>query len=107
MKPSKVQRQHLRTWTDLPNIGPASARDLDLLGIQSIEVLGNLDPVDLFIQLCHKTSQIHDPCVLDVLISITRFVAGDEPKDWWAYTAERKVWMQKDPRLLLLKRTLA
>jgi hypothetical protein len=28
--------------------------------------------------------------VLDVLISVTRFMSGDDPKPWWAYTVERK-----------------
>jgi hypothetical protein len=32
----------------------------------------------------------HDPCVLDVFISVTRFMAGDAPQPWWAYTAQRK-----------------
>jgi hypothetical protein len=28
--------------------------------------------------------------VLDVFISVTRFMAGDDPKPWWHYTEERK-----------------
>ena len=32
----------------------------------------------------------HDPCVLDVFMSITRFMDGDPPRPWWDYTAERK-----------------
>jgi hypothetical protein len=28
--------------------------------------------------------------VLDVFISITRFVDGEAPRAWWDYTAERK-----------------
>jgi hypothetical protein len=28
--------------------------------------------------------------VLDVFLSITRFMAGDAPQPWWHYTAERK-----------------
>jgi hypothetical protein len=28
--------------------------------------------------------------VLDVLISVTRFMSGDDPKLWGAYTGERK-----------------
>lgn len=28
--------------------------------------------------------------LLDVYISITRFMDGEAPKPWWAYTAERK-----------------
>ena len=32
----------------------------------------------------------HDPCVLDVFMSITRFMDGEAPRAWWDYTPERK-----------------
>ncbi len=35
MKPERVVRENVRTFTDLPNIGPASARDFALLGFSS------------------------------------------------------------------------
>ncbi len=28
--------------------------------------------------------------MLDTLISVVRFMDGDEPQPWWHYTAERK-----------------
>jgi hypothetical protein len=37
-----------------------------------------------------KTGVRHDPCVLDVFMSITRFMDGEDPKAWWDYTPERK-----------------
>jgi hypothetical protein len=40
--------------------------------------------------LCEMTATRHDPCVIDVFMSVTRFMAGDEPRPWWSYTAERK-----------------
>jgi len=40
--------------------------------------------------LCGKTGVRHDPCVIDVFMSITRFMDGEEPRPWWAYTDERK-----------------
>jgi hypothetical protein len=36
------------------------------------------------------TNTRHDPCVLDVFISVTRFMAGGAPQAWWKFTAERK-----------------
>ena len=90
MNPEKVSRHCLDRLTDLPNVGPAMAADLRRLGIQSPDELVGRDPYALYAGLCEVTGLRHDPCVLDVFISITRFMAGDAPRPWWAYTAERK-----------------
>ncbi|MDD2465839.1 MAG: helix-hairpin-helix domain-containing protein [Desulfobulbus sp.] len=90
MNPSKVDRRQLQLLTDLPNIGKAIAADLKLIGIcQPSDLLG-LDPYQMYAQLCEITGYRHDPCVIDVFISVTRFIAGEDPNPWWAYTAERK-----------------
>ena len=39
MNPSKVRRDRLSALTDLPNIGPAMAADLRLLGFERPEQL--------------------------------------------------------------------
>jgi hypothetical protein len=90
MHPSKVDRRRVRVLTDLPNVGPATAKDLVLLGITAPGQLVGRDPVDLFERLGRATGVRQDPCVLDVLLSITRFMAGDAPRVWWDYTSERK-----------------
>lgn len=90
MTPHKVQRNQLTRLTDLPNVGPACAKDLQLLGIFSPADLRGKDPLEMYRSLCIKTGLRHDPCVLDVFMSITRFISGDPPQVWWAYTAERK-----------------
>lgn len=90
MNPSKVERNQVRTLTDLPNIGRAGAEDLRLLGIDEPHQLIGKCPFEMYQLLCEKTGASHDPCVIDVFISITRFMAGDEPRSWWAYTEERK-----------------
>jgi hypothetical protein len=90
MHPDKVDRTRLRALTDLPNIGPASARDLQLLGIQTPSQLVDRNPFEMYETLCDKTATRHDPCVIDVFMSVTRFMAGDYPRPWWDYTAERK-----------------
>lgn len=90
MNPDKVIREKTFKLTDLPNIGKAGAADLMLLGIHQPEDLKDRDPYQMYQQLCDITAKRHDPCVIDVFISITRFMQGDAPKVWWAYTAERK-----------------
>lgn len=90
MKPSKVERSKTVKLTDLPNIGKASAADLQLLGLRSPQDLIGRDPFQMYEELCDRTGQRHDPCVIDVFMSITRFMAGDDARPWWDYTAERK-----------------
>jgi len=90
MNPAKVRREAVRTLTDLPNIGPACAADLRLLGIDAPQDLLGRNAWDMYAELCLLTGQQHDPCVIDVFLSITDFMAGGEPKPWWHYTAQRK-----------------
>jgi hypothetical protein len=90
MHPDKVDRQRLKLLTDLPNVGPACAQDLRLLGVESPLGLRGMDPFEMYQALCRETGLRQDPCVLDVFISITRFIDGEAPRPWWAYTEERK-----------------
>ena len=90
MNPAKVDRSRLSQLTDLPNVGPAIAKDLESLNIKSPPQLVGKDPVKLYTSLCNKRRARQDPCVLDVLISITRFMGGEAPKVWWHYTPKRK-----------------
>ncbi len=90
MNPSKVVRENISKLTDLPNIGKASAADLELLGIAKPNDLLGQDPYEMYERLCIITGERHDPCVIDVFISVTCFINGDEPKAWWNYTVERK-----------------
>ena len=90
MNPAKVVRERVKVLTDLPNIGPAMAADLRLLDIGTPADLIGRDPIQLYEQLCHQTGTRHDPCVLDVFMSVTDFMAGGEPRSWWIFTAERK-----------------
>ncbi len=90
MNPSKVVRDNVRQLTDLPNIGKASAADLVVLGItHPLQLIGR-DPFQMYQELCEITQQKHDPCVIDVFISIVRFMAGEPAQVWWAFTAERQ-----------------
>jgi hypothetical protein len=90
MHPAKVDRAKLRTFTDLPNIGPAMAGDFVALGYETPAQLKGVDPYVLYRRLCAHSGVRQDPCVLDTFISVSRFLEGEEPQPWWAYTAERK-----------------
>ena len=89
MNPVKVKRDCVKQLTDLPNIGKAMAEDLRTIGIIKPEQLTGRSPYEMYQELCSKTGNRHDPCVIDVFVSITRFIEGDNPRPWWEYTAER------------------
>jgi len=75
---------------DLPNVGPATAADLRILGIRKPRDLLGQDPFAMYDRLCRATGKRLDPCVLDVFISAVRFMDGGPAKPWWKVTAERK-----------------
>lgn len=95
MQPSKVNRDRLDKLTDLPNIGPRIASCLFKAGIAQPADLKGRNGFRLYRQLCESEGKRLDPCVLDVCLSITRFMNGEEPRAWWRYTAERK-WRYPD-----------
>ncbi len=74
----------------LPNVGPAMAADLRILGIQTPQQLKGRDGLQLYRALCDATGQRHDPCVLDTMLAIVDFMHGAPPAPWWAYTKQRK-----------------
>ncbi|BCO33186.1 hypothetical protein TspCOW1_32890 [Thiohalobacter sp. COW1] len=90
MNPSKVERTKTKKLTDLPNIGPAMAQVLELIGIGVLKDLEGRDAWELYETLCERRGSRQDPCVLDIFMSITDYVGGGFPKPWWAYTEERK-----------------
>lgn len=95
MHPDKIERSRVKRLTDLPNIGKAGAADLQLLGIHEPQQLRGKSALQMYEQLCQLTQSRQDPCVLDVFMSITRFMNGEEPRPWWAFTAERKQLLGK------------
>jgi hypothetical protein len=90
MNPAKVVREEVRRFTDLPNIGPAAAKDFELLGFTAPGQLVGKDPFELYQSLCIATGTRQDPCVLDVFMSVTSFLGGEAPKPWWYFTKQRK-----------------
>lgn len=90
MNPAKVKRDRVHSLLDLPNVGPATMADLHRLGIRKPEQLVGLDPYEMHERLCCLTKVKHDPCVIDVFLSIVHFANGGLAKPWWDFTAERK-----------------
>lgn len=90
MHPAKVKRESVVDFLDLPNVGPATAGDLRQLGYTKPSQLIGQDAYQMYSRLCEITGVRHDPCVIDVFISIVRFVDGEPPRPWWDFTEERK-----------------
>lgn len=90
MNPAKVIREKVEKLTDLPNIGKTVAADLKSIGITDPSQLSGQDPYALYVHFCKAFGEKQDPCMLDVLMSITDFMDGGEARVWWDYTAERK-----------------
>lgn len=74
----------------LPNVGPALAADLRLIGIAHPRELAGRDALGLYRALCRATGRRQDPCVLDTFLAVTDFLSGAAPRPWWAYTRQRK-----------------
>ncbi len=85
-----ANRAEIEKLTDLKNIGPSIAGDIQLIGIATPQELIGKDPLKLYEKLLELTGSFHDPCVLDCFISAVDFMNGGEPKVWWHFTAERK-----------------
>jgi Pathogenicity locus len=75
---------------DLPNIGPAIAADLRLIGIHMPHELKGRDAFVLYQKLNAATGTRHDPCVLDTFMAAVDFMSGAKAAPWWAYTTQRK-----------------
>jgi hypothetical protein len=89
-KPKAQSAGECEALEQLPNVGPALAADLRLLGIHHPRELAHRDAFVLYQALCAKTGQRQDPCVLDTFMAVTDFMRGAEPAPWWNYTAQRK-----------------
>ena len=85
-----VNRAEISALQQIPNIGPSIAADLRRIGVSSPQDLLGRDPYAMYDDLCRITGVRHDPCLLDVFIAATRFMAGETARPWWKYTPERK-----------------
>jgi len=91
-------RTDINDFKFIPNVGPATIRYLNILGIkQPFELIGQ-DPYSMFRELCQVTGKQFDPCLADVFVSAVKFMEGGPPKKWWYYTEERKRTLSENRR---------
>ena len=96
-KPMKnPDRKTLSRLQELPNVGKAIAKDLRLIGIDNPRKLIGKDPFELYDALSITSGKKHDPCVIDVFMSVVCFMEGGEPLPWWSFTDERKKHFPSD-----------
>jgi len=89
-------RKTVSQLEQLPNIGKAMAKDLRLLGINHPKHLIGRDGYQLHNELCTLTGTKHDPCVIDVFLSVIHFMEGGKVSPWWYFTEERKKHVRKN-----------
>lgn len=74
----------------LMNVGKATLKDFELLGINSITQLAQCSADDLYTQLQLKTGCRHDLCVWDVFAACIHEAKTGEKQKWWEWTKVRK-----------------
>jgi hypothetical protein len=78
----------------LMNLGPATQKDLALLGITTKAQLAKASPDELYKRLQKITGKKHDPCVWDTFAAIIHEANTGEKIPWWHWTPRRKARMQ-------------
>ncbi len=85
-----TDRETIREFQQIINVGPATEKDFIQLGIRLPTDLVGQDPWQLYERLCRMNRQHYDPCCLDVFMSAIDYMNGHRPQKWWSYTAQRK-----------------
>ena len=91
MPDGSAQQQDARSLADLRNIGKAALADFAVLGIHTMQQLAEQEPDALYLALCRKTLQRHDPCVYDVFAAAIHQARTEEERNWWSFTPDRKM----------------
>ena len=90
-------RIDIEDFNKIPNVGSATIRYLNILGVNTpFELIGQ-NPYMMYRELCEITGKIFDPCLADVFISAVKFMEGEPPQKWWYYTKKRKAILQNSP----------
>jgi hypothetical protein len=83
-----------RSLQNLTSVGPAIAKDFELLGIRSVAQLSRRDPEKLYEKLCEITGQAQDICCLDVFRAAVAQARNprlpEEQRQWWYWSRRRK-----------------
>ena len=83
-------RETVSRLDDLPNIGQAMTKDLQLIGINHPKELIGKETLTLYDALCAASGTKRDPCVIDVFMSAIHFMEGGTSLPWWTFTEKRK-----------------
>ncbi len=83
-----------RSLGELASIGPAMLRDFERLGVRSVAQLARRNPEQLYEQLCRRTGQSQDICVLDTFRAAVAQARNPrlpvEQANWWYWSRRRK-----------------
>ncbi|MEM7494651.1 MAG: helix-hairpin-helix domain-containing protein [Myxococcota bacterium] len=83
-----------RQLSGFVSVGPATCRDLDLLGVTSLDQLARQDPVKLYRRLCQTTGQKVDICMQDVFFAAVAQARDPHlppaKKQWFYWSRVRK-----------------
>jgi hypothetical protein len=83
-----------RNLQDLTSVGPAIARDFELMGIRSVAQLSRRNPERLYERLCEIMGQPQDICCLDVFRAAVAQARNPqlpaEQCQWWYWSRRRK-----------------
>jgi alkylated DNA repair dioxygenase AlkB len=90
----KEQESKVRQFQDLVSVGPAIARDFELMGIRTVAQLSKQNPKKMYDKLCRITGERQDPCVLDTFEAAVAQAANPhlpaEQCQWWYWSRKRK-----------------
>ena len=86
MSKSKQKSELLK----LMNVGEATCKDFELLGIESIAGLADASADELYARLQIITGQPHDSCVWDVFAAAINEARTGERRPWWEWSKIRK-----------------
>ncbi|MGH9789559.1 MAG: helix-hairpin-helix domain-containing protein [Candidatus Acidiferrales bacterium] len=83
-----------RRLGELGSVGPAMLRDFERLGVRSVAQLARRNPERLYEELCRRTGQSQDLCVLDTFRAAVAQARNPrlpaEQKNWWYWSRLRK-----------------
>ena len=82
-------RAAARALMELPNVGPAVARDLLAIGVRSLADMKRRDPDEMYAALNAYDGIRHDPCCRDVFAALCDHASGAPARPWWKYTPDR------------------
>jgi hypothetical protein len=83
-----------RRLQNLISVGPAIARDFELLGVRTVAQLARRNPEKLYEDLCRVTDQSQDICCLDVFRAAVAQARNPllpaKQCQWWYWSRRRK-----------------